>query len=108
MTTDTATTPSEPLPLPDESPALPAESFTSYHDGLATLSVTGLNPLGGDSTNPKYHRFNNFQFRDNITYNHGINNLKIGGDVQMLQYYLLSDFTSMGLAAISSTSRRGW
>src|SRR5262249_45939492 len=42
-----------------DAPALPKTTFTSYDDGLPTLTITGLSALGGDTTNPKYHRFNN-------------------------------------------------
>jgi hypothetical protein len=83
-------------------PPLPADSFTSYHDGLPTITVTGLSALGGDTTNPKFHRFNNFQFRDNITWQIKSHSLKLGGDVQVLQYGLKSDFTSMGQYVFTS------
>jgi Carboxypeptidase regulatory-like domain/TonB dependent receptor/TonB-dependent Receptor Plug Domain len=83
-------------------PSLPASTFTSYNDGLPTLTITGLNALGGDTTNPKYHRFNNFQFRDSVTWQRRAHSVKIGGDVQYLQYYLKSDFTSMGQYVFTS------
>jgi hypothetical protein len=83
-------------------PALPASTFTSYNDGLPTLTITGLSALGGDTTNPKYHRFNNFQFRDSVTWQHRAHSVKAGGDVQYLEYYLKSDFTSMGQYVFTS------
>src|SRR5262245_4780524 len=83
-------------------PPLPADSFTSYHDGLPTLTITGLSALGGDTTNPKFHRFNNFQFRDSVTWQHKAHSLKFGGDLQYLQYGLKSDFTSMGQYVFTS------
>jgi hypothetical protein len=83
-------------------PSLPSATFTSYNDGLPTLTITGLSALGGDTTNPKYHRFNNFQFRDSITWQRRAHSVKIGGDVQYLQYYLKSDFTSMGQYVFTS------
>ena len=88
-------------PRPD-APALPQTTFTSYNDGLPTLTITGLSPLGGDTTNPKYHRFNNFQFRDGITWQHRAHSVKVGGDVQYLEYWLKSDFTSMGQYVFTS------
>jgi len=88
-------------PRPD-APALPATTFTSYNDGLPTLTITGLSALGGDTTNPKYHRFNNFQFRESVTWQHNAHSVKAGGDVQYLQYWLKSDFTSMGQYVFTS------
>ena len=88
--------------LRDGAPALPANTFTSYNDGLPTITITGLSALGGDTTNPKFHNFNNFQFRDGVTWLHGSHNIKIGGDVQYLQYGLKSDFTSMGQYVFTS------
>jgi hypothetical protein len=85
-----------------DAPALPKTTFTSYDDGLPTLTITGLSALGGDTTNPKYHRFNNFQFRDSVTWQHHAHSVKAGGDVQYLEYWLKSDFTSMGQYVFTS------
>ena len=81
---------------------MPRTTFTDIDRGLAAITVTGLSAYGGDTTNPKFHRFNNFQIRDNITWNHGAQNIKIGGDVQIMQFNLTSDFTSMGQYTFSS------
>ncbi|MBI1873958.1 MAG: TonB-dependent receptor [Acidobacteria bacterium] len=81
---------------------MPRTTFTDINRGILALSVTGLAALGGDTTNPKFHRFNNYQIRDNITWNRGAHNIKIGGDVQILQFNLTSDFTSMGQYTFSS------
>jgi hypothetical protein len=81
---------------------MPRTTFTDIDRGILVLSVTGLNALGGDTTNPKFHRFNNYQIRENVTWNHGAHNVKIGGDVQILQFNLTSDFTSMGQYTFSS------
>jgi carboxypeptidase family protein/TonB-dependent receptor-like protein len=81
---------------------MPRTTFTDITRGIAAVTVTGLSPYGGDTTNPKFHRFNNFQFRDNITWNHGAQNIKVGGDAQILQFNLTSDFTSMGQYTFSS------
>ena len=86
----------------DSAAPMPRTTFTDIDRGILVLSVTGLGALGGDTTNPKFHRFNNFQIRDNITWNHGAHNLKVGGDVQLLQFDLTSDFTSMGQYTFSS------
>jgi len=81
---------------------MPRTTFTDIDRGIAAISVTTLSAYGGDTTNPKFHRFNNFQIRDNITWNHGAQNVKIGGDVQVMQFNLTSDFTSMGQYTFSS------
>lgn len=75
---------------------LPRTTFTDINRGIAAITVTGLSAWGGSTTNPKFHIFNNFQFSDNVTLTRGRQTMKIGGDVQMLQYNLTSDFTSMG------------
>ncbi len=81
---------------------IPRTTFTDIDRGIAAITVTGLSAYGGDTTNPKFHRFNNLQLRENITWNHGAQNIKIGGDVQILQFNLTSDFTSMGQYTFSS------
>ncbi|HWK11549.1 MAG TPA: TonB-dependent receptor, partial [Vicinamibacterales bacterium] len=82
--------------------SMPRTTFTDIDRGLAVVGVTGLAALGGTTTNPKFHIFNNFQLRDNITWNRGAQTLKFGGEAQILQYNLTSDFTSMGNYTFSS------
>ena len=82
--------------------SMPQTTFTDITRGLATISVTGLNALGGDTTNPKFHIYNNFQFRENVTWTRGAQSLKFGAEAQVLQYNLTSDFTSMGQYTFSS------
>jgi hypothetical protein len=81
---------------------IPRTTFTDIDRGIAAITVSGLSPYGGDTTNPKFHRFNNFQIRDGVTWNRGAHNIKIGGDAQILQFNLTSDFTSMGQYTFSS------
>jgi hypothetical protein len=81
---------------------MPRTTFTDIDRGIAAISVTGLSAYGGDTTNPKFHRFNNFQIRDNVTWTRRAQTIKIGGDVQILQFNLTSDFTSMGQYTFSS------
>ena len=88
--------------LLDGMPPMPRTTFTDIDRGILVVGVTGLNALGGDTTNPKFHRFNNYQVRESITWNHGAHNVKAGGDVQILQFNLTSDFTSMGQYTFSS------
>jgi len=82
--------------------SMPQTTFTDIDRGLAAISVSGLAPLGGNTTNPKFHIYNNFQFRDNVTWNRGSQTLKFGAEAQMLQFNLTSDFTSMGQYTFSS------
>jgi hypothetical protein len=86
--------------LPGQS--MPQTTFTDIDRGLAVVSVNSLAALGGSTTNPKFHIFNNFQFRDNVTWHHGAQTLKFGAEAQMLQFNLTSDFTSMGQYTFSS------
>src|SRR4029078_9131239 len=81
---------------------MPRTTFTDIDRALAAVTVTGLTAYGGDTTNTKIHRCNNFQIRENVTWNHGAQNVKIGGDVQIMQFNLTSDFTSMGQYTFSS------
>ena len=81
---------------------MPQTTFTDIDRGLAAVSVNGLAALGGNTTNPKFHIYNNYQVRDNITWNRGAQTLKFGGEAQMLQFNLISDFTSMGQYTFSS------
>jgi len=81
---------------------MPQTTFTDIDRGLAVVSVNGLAALGGSTTNPKFHIFNNFQVHDNITWNRGAQTLKFGGEAQTLQFNLISDFTSMGQYTFSS------
>jgi hypothetical protein len=81
---------------------LPRTTFTDIDRGILAIGVTNLSPYGGSTTNPKFHRFNNFQFREALTYTRGSHNLKMGGDVQILQFNLTSDFTSMGSYTFNS------
>jgi hypothetical protein len=81
---------------------MPQNTFTDIDRGLAVISVNGLSALGGSTTNPKFHIYNNYQLRDNVTWNHGAQTLKLGGEAQILQFNLISDFTSMGQYTFSS------
>jgi hypothetical protein len=58
---------------------IPRTTFTDITRGIANITVTDLSPFGGDTTNPKFHRFNNFQIRESVTWNHGAHNVKVGG-----------------------------
>lgn len=77
-------------------PPLPRQSFTDVSRGIGTIAVTGLNAWGGNTTNPKYHRFANFALSDTANWLKGRHNLKLGASVELLKYDLTSDFTSMG------------
>jgi hypothetical protein len=75
---------------------LPRTTFTDVTRGIGTIGVTGLSGWGGETTNPKFHRFRNFQISDAMTYNRGAHSVKAGGHVEFLGFNLTSDFTSMG------------
>ncbi len=65
--------------------------------------VPGLiTSTGGDSTNPKVHNLNTFQFQEGITYSVGRHSLKFGGSFQRNQFNQRSDFFSGGSFNFSS------
>lgn len=76
--------------------SLPRQTFTDVNRGIGTISVTGLSPWGGNTTNPKIHRFTSLQFSDTANWIRGNHNLKAGASVDFVKYDLTSDFTSMG------------
>jgi hypothetical protein len=75
---------------------LPRQTFTDITRGIATISVTGLAPWGGNTTNPKLQTFTNFQLSDTVTWLQGRHNLKAGATLEVMHYDYTSDFTSMG------------
>lgn len=77
-------------------PSLPRQSFTDVSRGIGTIAVTGLAAWGGNTTNPKYHRFASFALSDTANWIRGRHNLKLGASLELLKYDLTSDFTSMG------------
>jgi outer membrane receptor protein involved in Fe transport len=81
---------------------LPKLTFTEIDRGIGALSITGLSPWGGSTTNPKYHRFSNLQVSDTVSWMRGSHNLRFGGHMEHQMYDLTSDFTSMGSYAFGS------
>jgi hypothetical protein len=79
-----------------EGASLPRQTFTDITRGIATISVTGLAPWGGSTTNPKLQNFTNFQFSDTVNWLRGKHNLKLGASLELQKYDFTSDFTSMG------------
>jgi hypothetical protein len=77
--------------------SLPRTTFTDIDRGIAAISISGgIAAWGGSTTNPKFHGFTNYQINDTITLTKGVHNLRAGGQVELLQFDLTSDFTSMG------------
>jgi outer membrane receptor protein involved in Fe transport len=75
---------------------LPRSTFTEIDRGIGSLSITGLSPWGGSTTNPKFHKFSNIQISDSASWIRGSHNLRFGGHMEHQMYDLTSDFTSMG------------
>jgi hypothetical protein len=76
--------------------SLPRQTFTDITRGIATISVTGLAPWGGSTTNPKLQNFTNFQLSDTVNWLLGKHNVKAGASLEIQKYDFTSDFTSMG------------
>ncbi len=84
---------------------LPRTTFTDITRGIATMSISGgIAAWGGSSTNPKYHQFANYQFSDVITLTRGLHSLRAGGHMELLQFNLTSDFSSMGSWTFNSVN----
>lgn len=81
---------------------LPRTTFTDVTRGIGAISVTGLSAWGGETTNPKFHRFFNYQASDHVTLTRGAQSLKFGAHLEMMGFNLTSDFTSMGSFAFDS------
>jgi hypothetical protein len=73
-------TPSELVPDPGINFALIAGQ------PLGEVNVTGLDPVGTDRTNPKLFFVNNFQVVDNLFFNLGRQNLKMGVSFDRFQF----------------------
>lgn len=76
-------------------------SFTG-NDVPGALVPGLITSTGGDSTNPKVHNLNTFQFQEGITYSVGRHSLKFGGSFQRNQFNQRSDFFSGGSFNFSS------
>jgi outer membrane receptor protein involved in Fe transport len=81
---------------------LPRKTFTEIDRGIGALSIGGLSPWGGSTTNPKFHNFRNLQISDTASSLRGSHNLRFGGHMEFQMYDLTSDFTSMGSFAFRS------
>ncbi len=82
---------------------LPRTTFTDISRGIASMSVSGgIAAWGGSSTNPKFHRFANYQFDDVVTMTRGAHTVRVGGHIEFQQYDLTSDFSSMGAYGFNS------
>jgi hypothetical protein len=81
---------------------LPQTTFTDVTRGIGAISVTGLSGWGGETTNPKFHQFRNYQISDHMNLTKGAHNLRFGGHVEFLAFDLTSDFTSMGSFSFES------
>jgi outer membrane receptor protein involved in Fe transport len=81
---------------------LPRTTFTDVTRGIGAIGVTGLSGWGGETTNPKFHGFFNYQISDNVNLTRGSHNLKFGVHVEFLGFDLTSDFTSMGSFSFES------
>ncbi len=83
--------------------SLPRTTFTDISRGIAAMSISGgVAPWGGSTTNPKIHAFANYQISDVATLTKGIHSMRVGGQVELLQFDLTSDFTSMGSYGFNS------
>jgi hypothetical protein len=77
---------------------LPAFTFTGRRPlgQIAVFNIGGLSSLGGSTTNPRPGYKDNFQFKDDVTYNRGRHAMKVGGEVQFHKITHGSPFDGAG------------
>lgn len=80
----------------------PRTTFTDVERGIGNMTIGGLSPWGGSTTNPKFHEFSNIQVSDKVSWNRGAHSLRLGGHMEYQRYDLTSDFTSMGSFVFAS------
>ena len=76
---------------------LPVISTKARDAGLSEISVTGYSELGQEINNPQRDTANDYEFADNLSYNHGRHLAKFGVDVRILQQNAFADVESRGL-----------
>jgi len=86
--------------------ALPGVGFPdfSFKDTRAqgTITVTGLDGLGGDTRNPNLLVQNNFDYKEDVVYNRGKHAVKFGFQWERLQFNLFSGYQAGGAFAFGS------
>ncbi|HYR82538.1 MAG TPA: TonB-dependent receptor [Terriglobia bacterium] len=87
------------IPLPGF--AFPDFSFKDTR-AQGTISVTGLDSIGGDTRNPNLLTQNNFDYKEDIVYNRGKHSMKLGAQWERLQFNLFSGFQAGGSFAFGS------
>ena len=83
-------------------PAFLGESLGSEPDVPGIISITDFSGFGGDTTNPKIHNQNTFQFKEDLTYFKGAHSFKFGGQFERFQFNQRSDFYPGGSFSFSS------
>lgn len=85
---------------------LPQMTFTEINrpGSMGIVSVSGLSGIGGISTSgiPKFHTFNNYQVSNVSTWNRGRHNIRVGGQIELVQFDVTSDFSTMGSFSFDS------
>ena len=85
--------------------SLPRTTFTDINRGIAAIAVSGgIAPWGGSTTNPKIHQFANYQISNVVTLTKGLHSIRAGAHMELLQFNLTSDFTSMGNYTFNSVT----
>ncbi len=64
--------------------------------GLATIAVTGLFTVGSGALIDEHSVTGTFQFNDTLTWTHGRNNMRVGGDAYLQRLDFLFNFFSRG------------
>jgi hypothetical protein len=85
---------------------LPQTTFTDVTRGIGAISVTGLSGWGGETTNPKFHRFTNYQISHNINLTKGAHNVRLGAHVEFLAFDLTYDLLTVNVPIVQNTAVR--
>ncbi|HWP84117.1 MAG TPA: hypothetical protein VNN17_02930, partial [Terriglobia bacterium] len=83
-------------------PEFLGKSLGSEPDVPGIVNITDFTGFGGDTTNPKIHNQNTFQFKEDLTYYKGAHSFKFGGQFERFQFNQRSDFYPGGSFSFSS------
>jgi hypothetical protein len=86
-----------------EIPGYPFPNFT-YQESRAhgTISITGISGYGGDTRNPNDFAQNLFQYKEDIVVNRGKHAMRMGGQMQRIQFNHFSGFQAGGAYSFGS------
>lgn len=76
--------------------------FTGIPGAIGSVSVGGLTALGGDVLRPRIFVTNMFQYSDDLVLHRGGHSMRLGANVERLQYNIRTEFQAGGSYAFQS------